>query len=204
MPAFAGMTAEQDETSNKQEVRQKMSVVEILHQAHKARQKRMSARTVRQHGTPSQILPAMPGIDLNAKHIRSRYSLDRDYERAWAVEIMGLVERDGRPRRPRIVDIQRAIAQQFDIPLNELLADRRTRTPAAARHAAMYLARQLTVRSFAEIGRAFAGRDHSTVVHAVKGIEARLPFDGELAHRIARVRDELKKTFVLSEGRTQD
>jgi hypothetical protein len=183
-----------------------MSVIDSLHQAHKARLKRLSARAVPQRETP--VPPhgaAIPGIDLKARRIRSRYLPDRDYERAWAAEIMGVIDGGDVPsRRPRIVEIQRVTARHFGIPLNELLADRRTRTPAAARHAAMYLAKQLTVKSFAEIGRAFAGRDHSTVVHAVKGIEARLPFDGELAHHIAGVRDELKKTFVLSEGRKQD
>jgi hypothetical protein len=183
-----------------------MSVIESLHQAHKARLKRMSARSVSQaeEPAPARAVPAIAGICLKAKRIRSRYMLDRDYERAWAAAIMGLVESDEPPRRPRIVEIQRATAQRFGITMREMLDDQQRHKLALPRHAAMYLIRQLTRKSFAEIGRAFAGRDHSTVVHAVKGIEARLPFDGELAHHIARVRDELKKTFVLSEGKTQD
>ena len=111
---------------------------------------------------PSRVA-AIPGIDLKAGRIPSRYLPDREYERAWVAEIMGVIDGGDFPsRRPRIVEIQRVTARHFGIPLNELLADRRTRTPAAARHAAMYLAKQLTVKSFAEIGRAFAGRDHST------------------------------------------
>ena len=181
-----------------------MSVIESQHQAHKARLKRMSARSVPQRETPVQSrVAAIPGIDLRAKRFPSRYLLDREYERAWAIVIMGL--HDELPlRRPRMIDIQRATAHHFNVSVNELLSERRLRKLAMPRHAAMYLAKQLTVKSFAEIGRAFAGIDHSTVVHAVKGIEARLPFDGELAHHIAGVRDELKKTFVLSEGRKQD
>jgi Bacterial dnaA protein helix-turn-helix len=135
---------------------------------------------------------------------RSVGLIDRDYERAWAAEIMGLVEDGGQPRRrPRVVEIQRATAQHFGITVNEMVDEQQTRRLAMPRHAAMYLAKQLTLKSFAEIGRAFS-RDHSTVVHAVNGIAARLESDGELAHHVAHVRDELKKTFVVSEGSRQD
>jgi Bacterial dnaA protein helix-turn-helix len=179
-----------------------MSVIESLHQAHKARLKRLSARSAPQRETPAPSRVAAI-LDLKAKRIPSRYLLDRDYERAWATVIMGL-DNELPPRRPRIVEIQRATARHFDITVNEMLDDQRIRKLAMPRHAAMYLVKQLTLKSFAEVGRAFAGRDHSTVVHAVNGIKARLQFDGELAHHIACIRDELKKTFVLSEGRKQD
>ena len=183
-----------------------MSVIDSLHQAHKARLKRLSARSApqREAPVPSRVA-AIPGIDLRARRIPSRYLPDREYERAWATEIMGVIDGGELPsRRPRI-DRDPARHRKTFQHSAERAAGRAAHAQAAdARHAAMYLAKQLTVKSFAEIGRAFAGRDHSTVVHAVKGIEARLPFDGELAHHIAGVRDELKKTFVLSEGRKQD
>jgi chromosomal replication initiation ATPase DnaA len=165
-----------------------MSVIESLHQAHKARLKRMAVRGVAQ--TPSQARTNLV-VSFSAKRVRSRYLPDRDYERAWAFEIMGLV--DALPvRRPRVVEIQRATARHFSVELNEILSDRRDRRTAMARHVAMYLARDLTLRSFQEIGLRFGGRDHSTVVHGVKRVEAKLPFDAELAADICRIRGELE------------
>lgn len=144
-----------------------MSVIESLHQARKARLKRM------------------------AVSVRSRYLPDRDYERAWAFEIMGLV--DSSPhRRPRVIEIQRAAARHFSVELNDILSDRRDRKIALARHVAMYLARDLTLKSFQDIGSRFGARDHSTVVHGVKRIEAKLLFDAELTADVGRIRVELE------------
>jgi hypothetical protein len=168
-----------------------MSVIESLHQAHKARLKRMAASGVAQ--TPSQARNASASLIMSfgAKRVRSRYLPDRDYERAWAFEIMGLV--DSLPlRRPRVIEIQRAAARHFSVELNDVLSDRRDRRIALARHVAMYLARELTLKSFQEIGSRFGARDHSTVVHGVKRIEAMLPFDAELTADVGRIRVELE------------
>jgi hypothetical protein len=179
-----------------------MSVANSFHRAHKERLKRMEARAVPQ--ADANAAPGLPGTIVRMRGGRSGGLLDRDYERAWAAEIMGLVEDGEQPwRRPRVVEIQRATAQHFGITVSEMVDEQHTRRLAVPRHAAMYLAKRLTLKSFAEIGRVF-GRDHSTVVHAVNGIAARLKSDGELAHHIARVRDELKKTFVLSEDSKRD
>jgi len=172
---------------------QKVSVIESLHQAHKARLKRFAARSAPQRETPapSRILPAIAGIDLKARRIPSRYPPDRDYERAWAIVIMGL--NDELPlRRPRMIEIQRATAHDFNVSVNELLSGQRLRKVVLPRHVAMYLAKELTLKSYAGIGRAFADRDHSSVVHAVKGIERRLDRDADLADRVARIRCELQ------------
>jgi chromosomal replication initiator protein len=76
-----------------------------------------------------------------------------------------------------------------------MLAEGHSRLISRPRHVAMYLAKQLTTRSFADIGRTCGGRDHTTVVHAVKGIEARLRGDAELAHHVACIRDELEEMY---------
>jgi chromosomal replication initiation ATPase DnaA len=172
-----------------------MSVANSLHQEHKARLRRIAARAVPQADAEAapRIAVAFSGTVDRTRGVRSRDLVDRDYERAWAAEIMGLVEDGKQPRRrPRIVEIQRATAQYFGITVADMIDDQQRRKLAMPRHAAMYLAKQLTLKSFAEIGRAFAGRDHSTVVHAVNGIVARLPVDGELAHHIEHIRDELE------------
>ncbi len=67
--------------------------------------------------------------------------------------------------------IQRAVADAFDITLNDMVSKRRTRSVARPRQVAMYLCKKMTKRSLPDIGRRFGGRDHTTVMHAVKRIE---------------------------------
>lgn len=74
-------------------------------------------------------------------------------------------------RRVTIDEIQRRVAEHFNIRLGEMTSDRRARAVARPRQVAMYLAKQLTTRSLPEIGRKFGGRDHTTVMHAVRKIE---------------------------------
>ncbi len=74
-------------------------------------------------------------------------------------------------RRITIDEIQRQVAAHYNIRLADMSSARRSRTIARPRQIAMYLAKQLTPRSLPEIGRKFGGRDHTTVMHAVKVIE---------------------------------
>ena len=76
--------------------------------------------------------------------------------------------------------IQRAVAERFNVSLNDLLGKRRTQNIAMARQVAMYLCRRLTAYSYPEIGAFFGGRDHSTVIHAHKTIIERMSNDTEL------------------------
>jgi chromosomal replication initiator protein len=74
-------------------------------------------------------------------------------------------------RRVTIEEIQRKCAEHFNIKLADMQSPRRARQVARPRQVAMYLAKQLTTRSLPEIGRKFGGRDHTTVMHAVKKVE---------------------------------
>jgi chromosomal replication initiator protein len=74
-------------------------------------------------------------------------------------------------RRVSIDEIQRRVADYFNIRLSDLLSSRRARQVARPRQVAMYLAKQLTAKSLPDIGRQFGGRDHTTVMHAVKRID---------------------------------
>jgi chromosomal replication initiator protein len=74
-------------------------------------------------------------------------------------------------RRVTIEDIQKRVAEHYNIRLADMHSARRARAVARPRQVAMYLAKQLTSRSLPEIGRKFGGRDHTTVMHAVKRIE---------------------------------
>ena len=74
-------------------------------------------------------------------------------------------------RRITIDEIQNKVASYFNIKIDDLISSRRIRTFARPRQVAMYLTKKLTTRSLPEIGRKFGGRDHTTVIHAVKKIE---------------------------------
>lgn len=75
-------------------------------------------------------------------------------------------------RRITIDEIQKVCAAHYRIDASEMRSHRRARAVARPRQVAMYLAKKLTPRSLPEIGRVFGGRDHSTVIHAVRTIEA--------------------------------
>jgi chromosomal replication initiator protein len=95
-------------------------------------------------------------------------------------------------RRVRIEDIQKVVARQFNVSKNDLLSNRRTRVIVRPRQIAMYLSKIMTPRSLPEIGRRFGGRDHTTVLHAVRKIEELAGKDQQLAHEI-----ELLKRLIL-------
>ncbi|MEM7442750.1 MAG: chromosomal replication initiator protein DnaA [Pseudomonadota bacterium] len=74
-------------------------------------------------------------------------------------------------RRVTIDEIQRKVAEHFNIRVADMHSARRARSVARPRQVAMYLSKQLTPRSLPEIGRKFGGRDHTTVIHAVRKVE---------------------------------
>lgn len=74
-------------------------------------------------------------------------------------------------RRVTIEEIQRQVASHYNIRVSDMYSARRARAIARPRQIAMYLSKQLTQRSLPEIGRKFGGRDHTTVMHAVKKID---------------------------------
>jgi chromosomal replication initiator protein len=109
------------------------------------------------------------------------------------------LERPGHPRAatgagaPSIAAIQEAVAGVLEVPREELLSARRTPRVARARQLAMYLARDLTSLSLAQIAREF-DRDHSTVLHAVRSVRSRLEPGSETVEALQRVRASLGTT----------
>lgn len=73
---------------------------------------------------------------------------------------------------PMIRDIQEVVCAQHGVRMHEMLSDRRSRYVARPRQLAMALSRELTSRSLPEIGRFFGNRDHTTVMHAIRQVEA--------------------------------
>ena len=80
--------------------------------------------------------------------------------------------RQREPKRVKIEDIQKLVANHYNVSRADILSSRRTAVVVRPRQIAMYLSKALTLRSLPEIGRRFGGRDHTTVLHAVRKIEA--------------------------------
>ncbi|MBP7770400.1 MAG: chromosomal replication initiator protein DnaA [Candidatus Pacebacteria bacterium] len=101
--------------------------------------------------------------------------------------------RPGEPRRVKIEDIQRIVARQYNVSRSDLLSARRTANVVRPRQVAMYLAKTLTLRSLPEIGRRFGGRDHTTVLHAVRKIEGLMTIDVALKEEIESLKRQLSE-----------
>jgi len=95
-------------------------------------------------------------------------------------------------RRTTIEEIQKRVAEHFNIRLSDMHSARRARAVARPRQVAMYLSKQLTARSLPEIGRKFGGRDHTTVMHAVRKIEDLRATDAEFAEDLDLLRRMLE------------
>ena len=103
----------------------------------------------------------------------------RDIDIAFVEEVLANVLRANQ-RRISIDEIQTQVAEHYRIRKAEMTSARRAREVARPRQVAMYLSKQLTPKSLPDIGRRFGGRDHTTVIHAVRQIEKLRASDSEL------------------------
>ena len=87
-------------------------------------------------------------------------------------------------RRTTIDQIQKKVAEHFNVKMSDMHSARRSRTVARPRQIAMFLAKNLTTRSLPEIGRKFGGRDHTTVIHAIKKVKELVKNDSSLSEDI--------------------
>ena len=95
------------------------------------------------------------------------------------------------PKRVKIEDIQKIVAQHYNVSRSDILSSRRTATVVRPRQIAMYLAKTMTLRSLPEIGRRFGGRDHTTVLHAVRKIEGLVGQDPALSEEVEALKRRL-------------
>jgi len=107
-------------------------------------------------------------------------------------EVRDLI-RPQEPKRVKIEDIQRVVARQYNVSRSDLLSSRRTANVVRPRQVAMYLAKTLTLRSLPEIGRRFGGRDHTTVLHAVRKIEGLVAKDASLSEEVELLKRQLQE-----------
>jgi chromosomal replication initiator protein len=98
------------------------------------------------------------------------------------------------PKRVKIEDIQKLVATHYSVSRSDILSARRTATVVKPRQIAMFLSKSLTLRSLPEIGRRFGGRDHTTVLHAVRKIDGLLKTDRALSEELELLRRMLQES----------
>ncbi|MCX6874816.1 MAG: chromosomal replication initiator protein DnaA [Verrucomicrobia bacterium] len=101
--------------------------------------------------------------------------------------------REEASRQVSIDTIQKAVAEHFDVRLADMTSRRRPASIAFPRQIAMYLSRSLTKGSLMEIGEAFGGRDHGTVIHACKKIQTQLQQEPGLKETLARIEAQIRR-----------
>ena len=92
-----------------------------------------------------------------------------------------------------IEDIQKVIVNYYNLPMSDFLSSRRSRHIARPRQIAMYLSKKLTTKSLPEIGRKFTGRDHTTVIHAIKKIEELMAGDKKFEYEVQDISNKIIK-----------
>ena len=102
------------------------------------------------------------------------------------------LEKEAESRTISIEEIQKAVAEEFGLQVYDLTGPKKPKNIADPRMIAMYLSRKLTVKSHQDIGRAFGGRSHGTVIHAVKQIEANSLKDEELKRVLNQLQRKLR------------
>lgn len=102
----------------------------------------------------------------------------------------------GAPKRTRgimVATIQRAVCSYFDLHPSAMTSARRGYEIAHPRQIAMFLASELTNKSLVSIGKMFGGRDHTTVLHALKAVKRRIEDDPETAIDVSVLREALEE-----------
>lgn len=116
-----------------------------------------------------------------------------DLDEARAEELLRDIISEEEGRNLSIEQIQRHVAEAFDIRLGDMSSRRRPQHIALPRQVAMYLVREMLKTPLKEIGRSFGGRDHGTVIHACRTIDSRLDVEEDFRHRVTRIRAELDR-----------
>ncbi len=138
------------------------------------------------------------------KHDRMAEALAKAHPERWRYDpppfnagaIFGVF--DGEPintarMRPTIKNIIRVVCEYYGISHVDLISQRRTRDLARPRQVAMYLAKTHTESSYPTIGKSFGSRDHTTVMHGFRTIEARIKTDGQLADDVATLSQKFQR-----------
>nr|WP_244490819.1 chromosomal replication initiator protein DnaA [Aureimonas frigidaquae] len=130
------------------------------------------------------------GRDLEGafNQIAFRHSVGQPLSSEHLNDLLNQLTRNNVEKRVRIEDILKFVSRHYNVSRADILSARRTRTIVRPRQIAMYLAKTMTPRSLPEIGRRFGGRDHTTVLHAVRKIEAERAGDAKLSDELDIIR----------------
>lgn len=164
-----------------------MSSLQDRQQAHIERQRRLgkAAPLPNIHPFP----PAFPQVEVPPEPVAVPHKITHarylSELRRLRDEISGLLTRvrvalgqeDAPPQKKPATPIIQVVANYYEIPLHDILGQRRGKSYDQPRHVAMYLAKKITGRSFPVLARSFGGRDHTTILHAYQRIEERLKTD---------------------------
>ena len=93
-----------------------------------------------------------------------------------------------------IEDIQKLVVNYYNLPMSDFLSSRRSRHIARPRQVAMYLSKKLTTKSLPDIGRKFTGRDHTTVIHAIKKVEELMAADKKFEYEVQDISNKILKS----------
>lgn len=163
----------------------KLPFKDRLH-ARRARRDRIAAKAVQSELPVFSLPERQPAPEFSfGRWIERQARLNPMPKPAWFCIV---AELNTIPRQPKIEEIQRVVRTAYRLTKAEFVAERRTAPVVRARQIAMYLAKTMTCRSLPEIGRRFGGRDHTTVLHAVRKIEALIVRDTQLAAEVGSFR----------------
>jgi len=158
-----------------------MSLAQQMHAERRARLARLGAiptNSVVSKLTEAQIVPIRPERKLIIPPV------EFFYQNFWCWDLVTATNRI----LPTVKNIQNVVANHFDISVMDMVSARRTKNLILPRHVALYLAKEMTELSYPVIGRYFGGRDHSTIIHAVEKITARMESEPELKRTIDGLR----------------
>lgn len=159
-----------------------MSLVEALHEQHKARLVRLRAvpqpRRQIKPQSKQAIISKPPAVDVQLPYYREMWFYDVVMQRASQLGPL------------RIADIQRAVESHFGLTKLEMLSRRNLRHIARPRQIAMYLSSVMTLNALNEIARRF-GRDHSTVGHGIRNIEKLMASNAEVSAAVNDIKAKL-------------
>ena len=128
-------------------------------------------------------------IRIVAHHSLTGHPIDLELARSVLVEVAPASSADA---SMSIDHVQAAVASYFEIPVAEMLSPRRTERIAWPRHVAITLAREFTRASLAQLGTAFGGRNHATIMHSCKRVAERVVTNTDAAHDVDNLRAQLR------------
>jgi len=117
----------------------------------------------------------------------------REISRETLEQLLRDILREEAKKRVTIDQIQKKVAEHFDVRIADMTGKRRTANIAFPRQVAMYLARRHTKASLHEIGETFGGRDHGTVLHACKTVSVRMEKEDQVRQTIVRLNTQLER-----------